>query len=64
MPLIVVKRDRQRHEDRGAAGNGEFGDGRGAGARDDDMRPGDLGDKLAGLAASVATPGVASAPAA
>ena len=39
--LVVVGRARQRHQDRRAAGRGQLGDGRGAGAGDDEMRPGE-----------------------
>ena len=39
--LVVVGRARQRHQDRRPAGRGQLGDGRGAGAGDDEMRPGE-----------------------
>ena len=39
--LVIVGRARQRDEDRRAARRGQLGDGRGAGAGDDQMRPGE-----------------------
>ena len=45
MRLVVVDRAGQRHQERGAADDGEFGDGAGAGAGDHEMRGGEpVGD--------------------